>query len=140
MRRPLQLVILAVFAVMACCGVGLVFWDGYYLPNKPCRPISFPEGRRLGGDSSVLSKDTLITVEAFYDKHLAPKPTGVGDIGDWRKDKLTAGGYRYWCFGNDINLLTTETGCIDIREVDAGTVIDYRLRRSEGASAPCPSQ
>ncbi|MCC7361579.1 MAG: hypothetical protein IT317_18990 [Anaerolineales bacterium] len=140
MLKPLPLVAVVIVSVVACCALGLLFWDGYYLPQKPCRPIAYPSGQRLGGDQLADNSDDLQLVETFYDDRLVPKPIDYPNFGVWHKDKLDKGVVRYWCYANDINGLTTETGCIDIKRVNDDTIIKYTLRRSEGGFSPCPSK
>jgi hypothetical protein len=137
MKSIKGLVVLVALSGILCCGMGLAFWDGYYLPSKPCRPIRYSDGVPLGQDATTVVPDSLETVVTYYDKTLDAQPSQNSEPAVWRTEKLN-NGYLYWCYSADINLLTAETGCIYVLKNDVGTSLEYRLRRSEGGHLTCP--
>jgi hypothetical protein len=123
--------------LVVCCSLAAFFVDGYYLPFKPCRPITYPEGRKTGQSFSYAATDTLDIVLSFYDQHLEVQPWPA-DTGLWRREELEDSRYLYSCYSVDINGLSTETGCIYVSRQDQGTWIEGMLLRSEGDNLPCP--
>lgn len=130
-------VIVGVCLMMACCCLTILFVDGRYLPNKPCRPIMYPSESRTTRQFSNTTPTVIEEVLLFYDKTLDVQPWPA-DIGLWRREKLTENSYLYSCYGVDINGLSTETGCIYLYQRDENTHIVGILLRSEGDNLPCP--
>ena len=125
------------------CSLGTLVLDGYYLPFKACRPIAYPSGTQLqireGTTLTHITSDEIDVVTRFFDQQLLAsqkKPLGM-DLGQWHREKLNRPDYSYVCYGNDINGLTTETGCITLRQTESGTEIESTLFRSEGSHTPC---
>ncbi len=119
------------------CAGGLVFIDGSYLPYKPCRPLRYQTDQRIGeGVTAEATTDTMTDVIGFYDLHLLPKANGIGENGQWYKH-TSSSGISYSCSATDINLLTAETGCIDITKEGSRIAIRTELNRFEGSSLPC---
>ena len=114
-----------------------LFWDGYYLPKKPCRPITYPDARRTTKTFSITTKDSLETVLEFYTQSLGVKPIFDADTGDWRMERLSDKRYLLSCYGADINGVSTESGCIYVSVDGSHTKIDGDLYRSEGSNIPC---
>ena len=133
--------IIAAFSGLLLVGGGClilgIFWEGSYLPNKPCRPVVYPEGQTTTEQLSYDINDSIEAVLEFYDQRLNVQPF-PGDTGQWRREELSTSKYLYSCYGVDINLLTTETGCIYVNPGGAGTHIETQLLKSEGGSIPCP--
>jgi hypothetical protein len=129
--------LIVVVVILALCGAGAVFWDGYWLPGKPCRPIRYPTGETLTNSESVDSSRTFEEVMRFYDSRLS-----IGQPGSqsklWTKELLSKSTTLYSCYAGDINGLTAETGCIIVNQVSSGTQIVTLLLRGEGSSPPCP--
>ena len=130
---------LALFAVLLCCLMPVLFLEGSYLPFKICRPIGYPDGSRIKLAEGKLSVQQTNDSINFFDDAL---PTHVStflgtDLGQWQK-RQTDANIVYACYGHDINLLTTETGCIYVRAIDGGTRVEYVRFRSEGGHTPCP--
>ena len=136
MKRTPCIIGLAI--MLSICCLALVFYDGYFLPVKPCRPIAYPGTKRVTKDLSYTTKDAFETVSAFLDNHLKTKDAPGGDIGDWVKEKIGERNYLYSCYGVDINLLTSESGCIYVRDTGNTTQINILFYRSEGSETPCP--
>lgn len=124
-------------SIVLCFGLTLVFIDGSLLPPKPCRPISYPQGQTRK-QFSVITADPMETVIDFYVTNLDVQPWPA-DTGQWKKVTLDSG-ILFYCMGVDINGLTTETGCIYLRENGQGTFIEAELFRSEGGNVPCPEK
>jgi hypothetical protein len=114
--------------------------DGYYLPFKPCRPITYPDGQITTEKFSHITTTPLDLVLSFYDQRLKAQPVLEADVGEWRKEVLGDTKYLYVCYGVDINGLTTETGCIHVNKEEKGTHITTTLLRSEGGSMQCPRE
>lgn len=125
-----------ILAVMFCALVGL-FWDGYYLPNKPCRPITYPDAKKTTEVFSITTQDSLVSVLEFYTQNLDTKPIFEADTGDWKMEELSSNRYLFSCYGADINLITTESGCIYVSSNGVYTRIDGNFARSEGSNVPC---
>jgi hypothetical protein len=137
MRRKILIFALGGLTLLICCGLIGLFFEGYYLPFKPCRPITYPDGTRTGKHSSYTSTVSLDTVLSFYDQHLDVQPWPA-DTGQWRREKLEGSKYLYSCYAGDINGLTTETGCIYVSGEKERSHIETVLFRSEGGNIPCP--
>jgi hypothetical protein len=110
-----------------------------YLPNKPCRPITYPEGKRTGREGREISytPDSLDKVFKFYTERLkATEVVPEASDGTWwlerRSQQLV-----FACMAVDINLLTTETGCVYLSEESSKTKIEIQFLRSEGANWYC---
>jgi hypothetical protein len=128
--------------ICACCLAGFLWWDGYYLPNKPCRPIAYPagnlEGIGTGRRFAYITSDSVDLVLAFYDTELKSHTgTDYADTGEWYRSRKENGTYLYRCYGVDINGLTTETGCIYVAPSVSGALIEGWLLRSEGGHVQC---
>jgi hypothetical protein len=136
-KRTPALVIILIF--LLSCTFICVYWEGYYLPFKACRPIIYPEGQRITEEISYTTPDPSKTVLPFFDQRLKAK--SVEDLGwedgQWMKTKVDSSMTLYWCVGADINLSTGETGCIYVRPEGNGTRIRTEFLRWEGASWLC---
>jgi hypothetical protein len=136
-KRKISISIISLLLGCGCLGVAFyVFVSGYYLPYKPCRPVTYPDGKRTTVEFYFTSTDSLTSVLQFYDQQLDVQPF-PGDIGQWRREKLADSRYLYSCYGVDINNTTTETGCIYIDSDGTNTYIRTELLRAEGANNPC---
>jgi hypothetical protein len=125
--------------MLFCCGALALFFDGYYLPFKPCRPITYPDGTPTTENLSYTTTVALDLVLSFFDQRLDAQPF-PDDTLYWRKQKLGESKYLYACAAADINGLTTETGCIFVSREGNGTRIETILLRSEGGGPPCPTK
>jgi hypothetical protein len=114
-----------------------LFWDGYYLPGKSCRPITYPDARRTTKTFFLVTSDPIDKVLQFYNQQLDAQPLYLADTGDWKQEQLSNTKYLFSCYGNDINLLTTESGCIYVSIEGSFTRIEGDLVRSEGSNIPC---
>jgi hypothetical protein len=94
-----------------------------------------PEGERR----VQTTKDPLEEVLLFYDEELAAVRSHYGgrDLGQWQREDSEERVY-YYCYGRDINRVTTETGCIIVSGTTETTVVETIRYRSEGGSVPCP--
>ena len=127
-----------VLIILGLCVIIAVFLDGFYLPGKPCRPVRYPDGQRTTDAFQSVTEADLADVLVFYDNALNVQPW-PGDTGLWTRQELAPGAFWYTCYGTDINRLSTETGCITVRQQAQGTVsIEGLLLRSEGSNAQCP--
>ena len=135
MKRTSLFVGLAMLITLCC--LALIFYDGYFLPFKPYRPIVYPGTNRVTKELSYTTEDAFETVSNFLDDHLEVKDAFGGDIGDWVKEIIGEQNYLYSCYGADINLITTESGCIYVRDTGNGTKIEISFYRSEGSYVPC---
>lgn len=134
--RSILTIAVTIVSIICCClGLGL-YWDGYYLPNKPCRPITYPAGKRTTSDFIYTGTESIETILRFYDEQLDIQPY-PGDTGQWIRETLPDSRYLYSCFGNDINGMTTETGCIYISSDGMTSRITTDFFRSEGGHIPC---
>lgn len=123
--------------LVACCCIGVaLYWDGYYLPNKPCRPITYPDGQTTTTSFSTTTSDSLDAVLQYYDRQLNVQPY-PGDMGQWIRVEQADSEYLYSCASVDINGLTTETGCVYISSQGEATYIETELLRSEGGNNQC---
>lgn len=123
--------------LLICFGLLIIFLEGSYLPFKPCRPRTYPDGGKTNQQFSLSSPDSLSNVLSFYDETLDIKPWPA-DTAQWRREQLGKSNYLYSCFAVDINKLTTETGCIYISNRDSVVHIEGKLLRSEGSNTACP--
>lgn len=123
--------------ILLCCIAGVLFWDGYFLPQKPCRLLIYPNATRTATPFSLVVPDPVNTVLEFYDEHLSAQPAPLADFNEWQVEKLSDGSYLYSCYGKDINRITGETGCIYVSVDGANTKIESEFYRSEGSNTPC---
>ncbi len=137
MRRLLISVTSVTFLIVVCCVLIGLFWDGYFLPSKPCRPLTYPDATRTTKAFSIITSDSVDTVLEFYNQHLGVKPVFVSDKGEWRREQLNNGAYLFSCYAGDINRITTESGCIYVSIDGINTKIAGELNRSEGSNVPC---
>ncbi len=137
MQRKAIIAVAGGLLCLALCSLTVLFLDGYYLPFKPCRPITYPEGNNTSENFLYTATTGIDTVLAFYDERLDIQPR-PGDIGLWRREELEDARYLYSCYGVDINGLSTETGCIYVSEQKMGTRVEGMLFRSEGDNLQCP--
>ncbi|CAG1006274.1 hypothetical protein ANRL4_03614 [Anaerolineae bacterium] len=137
MIRGARRILIGGLFLVGCCIAAALFFDGYYLPNKPCRPIVYPDGRREPRPFSDVYRVSFDSVLSFYDQnlHIASSPR---DTDLWRKERLSTTAYLYSCYAADINGLTAESGCIYVHQEDNATRVETRLLRSEGSNTPCP--
>jgi len=136
--------VLGCLVVILCCCFGIIiWWDGYYLPYKYCRPVTYPDGNMNGLKEgkwfSTTTTASVNSVMVFYDERLLTGEHSLGDInlGEWHRKELQDGRLLYECVGIDINLLTVETGCIYISKQNEGTYIESWFLRSEGGTITC---
>ena len=137
MKRPIVFITSTVLVLLICCIAAGLFWDGYFLPGKPCRLLTYPDATRTARPFSLVATETIDTVLEFYNEHLSAQPASLADLNEWQVEKLSEGSYLYSCYGTDINLITTETGCIFVSFDDAYTKIVGEFYRSEGSNTPC---
>jgi hypothetical protein len=109
MKHPNKIVISFAFLSVLCCVLMYLFWDGYYLPGKSCRPITYPDARRTTKTFFLVTSDPIDKVLQFYNQQLDAQPLYLADTGDWKQEQLSNTKYLFSCYGNDINLLTTES-------------------------------
>lgn len=115
-----------------------IYLDGFFLPNKPCRPIKYPNMQRASQSFEYVVVKEIGDVLTFYDESLqvAPWPANAGL---WSRQALSSTEFLYTCYAFDINHFSTETGCIYIKQEAQGEVaITGLLLRSEGSNAQCP--
>lgn len=140
MRRKTLTPGCGVTLIIGLCVAAALFLDGFYLPGKRCRPLRYPDGQRTAEAFQCVTEADLLDVLAFYDSALQAQPWPA-DTGDWTRQELAPGVFRYTCYGTDINYLSTETGCIYVLQQTQGTVIVRgMLLRSEGSNAQCPAE
>ena len=137
MRHRLLTILGVLSALIICCILAGLFLDGYYLPSKPCRPITYPDGKRTTKEFSSKTPDSQATVLQFYNQHLGISSTSVVDTGDWKQEKLSDSKYLFSCYSVDLNGLSTESGCIYVSVSGEYIEIDGELNRSEGSNVPC---
>lgn len=142
MRRRIVLIGMGCSFVLLLCTMVALFLDGFYLPGKSCRPLNYPDGRRVATPSVVTTLDPMHQVVQFYDQQLAaqilPDDTMLRIAeGRWVRKKRGDDAYLYVCYGIDINRLTTETGCISVIAAGSQTHVTTELHRSEGGYTPC---
>ncbi len=136
-RRRISIAVIGgLLFLVTCCSLIILFFDGYYLPFKPCRPISYPDGSKMSKQFSYTVTVAMDTVLSFYDQRLGVQPLPA-DTGQWRREELSDSRHLYSCYGVDINGLSTETGCIYVSKQGEGTHIEGMLLRSEGDNIPC---
>jgi hypothetical protein len=129
--------------LLLCCALPFLFLEGSLLPFKPCLPVSYPNGTPVrqpeGARIVYTTTHSLAEVTMFYDKRLANLQRSIlgTEVGKWEKE-TSENQVDYSCYGNDINRLTTETGCISLSELENKTVIETTRLRSEGGNTPCP--
>ena len=115
-----------------------IYLDGYYLPFKPCRPITYPEGQTIVKEISYTTQDSPEVVSQFFNEELGAKPADIVSVdGAWLKEEVAESVTLYWCRGRDINLSTGETGCIYVSPSGDGTHIRTEFQRWEGSSWLC---
>lgn len=138
--RPSQLFILIFMIVLVLCCISVaIFWDGYYLPMKTCRPITYPEGQRITRTFSVNTQDSTEMVLEFYTNKLNANSASTVEKGKWRMQLLEEDQYLFSCYANDINRITTESGCVYISSEKERTYIVGKFYRSEGSNVQCPT-
>ena len=129
--------------LLLCCSSILIFFEGSLLPFKPCLPISYPDGKQLrkpGGEWLVqLTEDPSEKVLSFYDEELAAVRSYISgyELGQWKREDSGDRTY-YYCYGRDLNRVTTETGCISVSVTAETTRVETVRYRSEGSNVPCP--
>jgi hypothetical protein len=139
MKRAVILTIIPIFCCLLCCCLGALFWDGYYLPNKPCRPVTYPDGKVTTTEfSAQTTPDEMETVLEFFDQRLNAADPSVAIDNQWRKIIQAGSGYLYYCYAADINGISTESGCIYVNSDGKETQIKYMLLRSESGNSTCP--
>jgi len=122
-----------------CCLLTLLFLDGYYLPYKPCRPITYPDAKKTNAEFSHALNVSIDSVLPFFDHHLDIRTAPV-ERGQWQREEVTNSKYVYSCISVDINGLTGETGCIYVVKDEQNTRIHSKLLRWEGGSITCPTE
>lgn len=123
---------------LLCIALCAVFWDGFYLPYKPCRPLVYASGQSSNqARTTIITSDAFDQVINFYNQHLNPQPAAGFATGVWRQLDTQATFVSYACSSSDINMLTAETGCIFIIKEADKTSIVTELLTSEGSSVPC---
>lgn len=136
--QRVAIILLSIILFVGGCCLVIIFLDGYYLPFKPCRPVSYPSGEIVIEKFSDITTTSPDSILSFYDENLKPQSPLEANVGQWSKELMGNSKYLYACYGVDINRLTTETGCIYISEEEEGTLIEAILFRSEGGNIPCP--
>ena len=144
MQRAKIAAILGILLILSCCCLTGLYVDGYYLPFKVCRPITYPDGSlnptRDNTWFSYTVEDPIDDVTLFYDQQL---PLGMRhrlwgvDLGRWEKNKIGDADYVYSCYGSDINYITIESGCVSVKKEEQGTHIRGWLVRSDSSNVPC---
>jgi hypothetical protein len=90
-RKPL-IFTLVILIVVGSCSAAWIFWDGYYLPAKPCRPFGYPDGSQSGLTEgkwyATTTTDTLDQVRSFYEPRLPVVDNP--DLGQWKRVQLSA--------------------------------------------------
>lgn len=133
--------------VVCSCGLFIVFLDGYYLPNKPCRPIEYPSAERInpkpGEVYDYLTDSKLESVIVFFDDELNAtilpeyESSEIKASASWVRKKIDETTYVYQCISSDINGSTAEQGCLYVKEVEQGTLIETVLWRFETTTWAC---
>lgn len=136
-KRPIAFITTMVLVILICCIAAGLFWDGYFLPGKPCRLLTYPNATRTAKPFSLVVPDPINTVLEYYDEHLDPHLAPLADFNEWEVEKLSDASYLYSCYGSDLNLITGETGCIFVSVDGAYTKIVGEFYRSEGSNTPC---
>jgi len=134
--RLILTVVATITSIILCCLGAGVYWDGYYLPNKPCRPITYPDAKQTTSSFTYTSDESINTLLQFYDQQLNVQAIRT-EYGEWAKEQLTSLNYLYSCYSNDVNGMTTETGCIYISSDGVTSYIKTEFFRSEGGHIPC---
>jgi hypothetical protein len=129
-------IVMVSLALLCCLPMGL-FLEGSLLPNKPCRPMLYPNGERTTESRNYVVAEPIETVSNYYNRQLDARAPGSVDTGQWRREELSESTFLYSCRGVDINGLTTETGCIFVSREASSTRIKTQLWRSEGGHVPC---
>jgi hypothetical protein len=137
MRRSVVFTTSLMLAILMCCIAVGIFWDGYFLPGKPCRLLTYPDATRTAKPYSLVVSDPMNTILEFYDEHLNVQPAPLADFNEWQVEKLNDGSYLCSCYGKDINRITGETGCIYVSVDGDNTKIKSEFYRSEGSNTPC---
>lgn len=129
--------IAATLFLCLCCLLAGLFFEGSILPNKPCRPLTYPDGSRTTESRDYTVADPMENVLEYYDRQLSVGEVGSSDTGQWSREDVSSSVVLYTCYGVDINRITTETGCIIVSQEASDTRIRTQLWRSEGAHTPC---
>lgn len=136
MKRRVMIATTVVLTILCCLSL-VIYWDGYYLPNNPCRLVTYPDARRTTSNFTYSGNEPVEMLLQFYDRELNAQPVRT-EYGQWVKEKLTASAtYLYSCYSNDINGITTETGCIYISSNGKTPSVKTEFFRSEGGHIPC---
>lgn len=133
--------------ILLFCGLYGLFWDGYYLPNKPCRPIEYPTAERInpkpGEVYEYLTDNEAEDVIDFFDDELNATVLSekasleIRESASWMRKKIDARTYVYQCIASDINGSTAEQSCLYVKEVEQGTLIETVLWRFETTTWAC---
>ena len=133
--------------MLLCCGLAL-YYDGYFLPYKPCRPLEFPslKVRPFPRQLEIYEYRTNLSVDevtALIDNKIDPivlseeQYLNVVASGVWKRKQQADGTQVYQCISGDINGITIEQGCMYIREASEGTLIQTDLSSFETSTFPC---
>lgn len=142
--RNLIFKLVGIILILLSCSLVYVFRDGYYLPNKPCRPILYPTGIEPKPTEAQVNfystEDPINEVVQFYDQRLDAIP--ARNLNDWIRSrwvrlKLGVANYVYECRSLDINRITSEQGCIYVNETDGGILIRTFFYRYEEETSSC---
>ena len=132
-------IVLMLAIVVSLCLLSLIWYDGYFLPHKPCRPISYPNGEKpwlKPGQSYFHStNDSVDKVLQFYTNRLIK--VDEDGIFWWELEQLEEFKYLYKCAATDLNGLTIESGCIFVSQNEDVTLIETILYRSDTVTRPC---
>lgn len=135
--------------LLLCCGQYLIFFDGYYLPHKPCRPLEFPSLEKIsfpkrGEIYEYRTDQSIDEVVEIFDERLEPvvllqdHSLGVA-VSDWKRKSLDSRTEVYQCISEDINGIGFEQGCLHIRETSQETLIQMKFGSFETSTFPCDS-
>lgn len=135
--------------LLFCCGLFLLFFDGYYLPYKPCRPLEFPSLEKISFPKrskiyEYRTNQPIDEVVELFDNRLHPlvlsreQPLGVG-VSDWKRKQLNSKIQVYQCISADINGSTLEQGCLYIRKTRHETAIQMMFGSFETSTFSCDS-
>lgn len=134
-------------AILLSCGLYGLFWDGYYLPNKPCRPIEYPTAERIdskpGEVYDYFTDNKIENVIDFFDDELraivlSEKETlEIRESASWVRKNIDSQTYVYQCIASDINGATAEQSCLYVKKMEQGTLIETVLWRFETTTWTC---
>lgn len=138
MRKRTLTIIVGLIVTLGFGLAATIYLDGFFLPNKPCRLVKYPNTQRTAQPFEYVVTMEIGDILAFYDESL-PVKLWPANTGLWSRQELSPTAFLYACYGTDINHLSTETGCIYIRQRTEGSVeVTGMLLRSEGSNAQCP--